>query len=251
MFELKFDETDSFLCTSIGAALVNFGNGDVTKIGPRSPVDNSATEVSSHAGVTTDEKIALTEAATGTTGNDQPADVNNAETSTVEQDTTQQTAGAVSNAPAGNATDNLDEFGVGFNPAYCSKAAVPFNQTGRKKGQWKRRQGVDENAYDAWHAESRAAITAEPVAEQQIDTAAAFQNGEQQQSEQGPPTFKDGGEFLGWVSEQQAAELLTQQNVNDAYVATGNELGDLFNPAKAESVIAAVYAYLAPIAAPF
>ncbi len=52
----------------------------------------------------------------------------------------------------------VDEHGVPFDAAYCGTAKDPFYKSGKRKGQWKRRQGVDEAKYDLWHAEQVLAI---------------------------------------------------------------------------------------------
>lgn len=46
-----------------------------------------------------------------------------------------------------------DDKGVAFNEDYCAKAKEPFYTSGPKTGQWKKRQKVEQAAYDAWYAE--------------------------------------------------------------------------------------------------
>ena len=170
--------------------------------------------------------------------------------------------------PAGNDVNNLDEKGVGKNTDFCGNAAKPFNASGKKKGQWKKRQGVAEADYDKWYEESLAMVSAGPSTElqadagdnvTQIDTSNAFANQQQQNlhndSQQQAPagagnlTFKDGGEFMQWLSEQQAAELITPGDIDVAYQTTSVGMGDLFDPAKATQAVIDVYGFLSALIA--
>ena len=291
--EIKIPSDNKPLAAAIGAALSAYANGETLghpcvtsneptverKIGKAPTVEKPLAEtVTEQASSTETLNSAAVGASTTSSEKKQQVDAASAGTSTTQQDATLQTAGSANAALAGNATDNLDEKGVGFNAAYCSQAKVPFNQTGKKKGQWKRRQGVAEEAYDAWHAASVLAAPASIIGEeridetadvtdintagaftngeQQINTAGAFQNGEQinngqnhQPQEQGAKTFADAGEFMQWLSEQQAANLITSGDIDSAYAATSSSMGDLFDPSKAADAVVAVYNFLAPIAA--
>jgi hypothetical protein len=173
-----------------------------------------------------------------------------------EQSAAQQDVGAARDA-LGNDVTELDEKGVGKNAQFCGNAAKPFYGSGKMQGQWKKRQGVDQPVYDEWYTASLALVTPLQVdtAEQQIDTSAAFQNGEQvpdgqnhQPQGAGGLTFADAGAFMQWLSEQQAAELITAGDIDSAYQATGNSMGDLFDPSKAANAIAQVYNFLSNIA---
>lgn len=158
-----------------------------------------------------------------------------------------------------NDASNLDEKGVGFNEKVCGKAAKPFYGSGKTKGQWKRRGGVDQSVYNAWYSESLAAVSSTSTCVDnvtQIDTASAFQNGEvvndgqnHQPQGAGGLTFADGGLYLMWQSEQQAAELITNSDIDSAYAAVQCTVADLFDPSKSANTIAAVYNYLSNIAA--
>ena len=146
------------------------------------------------------------------------------------------TAKATSQA---NDTDApVDEKGVPFNAEFCGKAAKPFYGSGKKQGQWKKRQGVDEADYDAWYAEMlETAVEADPVVDPDeddapVNTAAAFGGGEQQQQAAAPAGIgdapKDVGEFMGWIAEQQTAGNLDQDKIGLAYTQAGVAVTDLF-----------------------
>ena len=260
MFKIEFDAANLPLAAAIGAALTAYGNGEaVTQLAvtTNTTVEKTTTHAVADVSVTETEKVALTvvEEAVKT---EKPAEtVTEQDTSTATQNSGNVGASASpsSGAPDGNATDNLDEKGVGFNPAFCSKAAVPFNQTGKKKGQWKRRQGVAEAAYDAWHAASLAAVvpgavTSAETTTEDVNTAAAFTPaGQNTAPVTGGLTFTDAGAFMSWLSEQQAANLLTSIDIDGAYPATQSEMADLFNPATSKVTVEKLYAYLAPISA--
>ncbi len=276
------------LAVAIGAALVAFANNEAL----------GALTVTSDTIVTAEEKSALTpkpsaltvmeQASSTVTQTSEAATVSNQssevktttgesagqsqEQSTVEQGVdAAQDATVVNNVVVGseitaaNDPNKLDEKGVGFNTQFCGNAAKPFYGSGKTKGQWKRRQGVDQADYDAWYAASLAATSGQ---DQQIDTTSAFQsdnvqqintasafNGEQvndgqnhQPQQQGGLTFADAGAFMQWLSEQQAAELITAADIDSAYTATQSSMDDLFDPAKSANAIAAVYNFLANIA---
>ena len=131
----------------------------------------------------------------------------------------------------------LDEKGVAFNAEFCSKAAVPFYGSGKKKGQWKKRQGVDEGAYDDWYADELFSGKIEDSSEQATETtsdsnvaANTFGNNNQQAAaDESAP--QDAGQLMKWVSEQQAAGNITQQQVTDAYTTLQLPFDAVMNPA--------------------
>ena len=281
MIEIKFPANNKPLAAAIGAALSAYANDEVlgqlsvTSNAPIS-IEKTTTHTVADASVTETEKVLLS------SGSDEVKTVESVETVTEQASSTEthssEGAGASNlssnKAPDGNATDNLDEKKVGFNPAFCSKAAIPFNQSGKKKGQWKRRQGVPEESYDAWYEASLAAVGSPPAGsdsvtdintagaftpeDKPLDTSGAFQgqqNGLQTEvtnttsTAQGGKTFADAGEFMQWLSEQQAGKLLTTGDIDSAYASTQTGMGDLFNPATAQDAIGKLYNFLAPIAA--
>jgi hypothetical protein len=126
----------------------------------------------------------------------------------------------------------IDGKGVAFHAAFCGISAKPFYETGKTSGQWKRRRGVDPAAYDAWYAEQLANDSCEsdtPVDTAPVDTAGAFPTTDTQPTEHthAPTTC---GDFMGWASKKQAAELLTQADITEAYAAAGLVITDLFPP---------------------
>jgi len=141
-------------------------------------------------------------------------------------------AAEVTLIPSTTDTVNVDTHGVAFNPEYCGKAKEPFYKAGRRKGQWKRRQGVDEKQYDLWYAEKLLEITPTepgPVVSTRSDSAAAFA-GEPAASP--PATDTDvpqgAGELMRWVSEQMNAGNLTQADVDSAYATADVTPAQLF-----------------------
>ena len=49
----------------------------------------------------------------------------------------------------------VDLHGVAFDQAYCARAEEPFYTTGPRSGQWKKKRGVDDAAYDKWYTSQR------------------------------------------------------------------------------------------------
>lgn len=152
----------------------------------------------------------------------------------------QKAAGASQTAPAGGADVQVDEKGVPFNAELCGKAAIPFYGSGKKKGQWKKRQGVDEDAYDEWYAEALlgAKVEEEPEDTAQTETtsdgniaASMFAASDAQNAAAGEDVPQDAGQLMKWVSEQQAAGNITQQQVTDAYTALQLPFDAVMNPA--------------------
>lgn len=148
---------------------------------------------------------------------------------------------------AGGDTSQVDTKGVPFNGDFCGKAKEPFYASGPRKGQWKKRKGVDDADYDAWYASAIPAPGATTQQEAPLDTSGAFGGTDtagafQQQTPQvqgGTPSEAiptDCGTFMGWVSAQQAAGRLTQQQVTDAYSQLGIEVTSLFPPNDANTI---------------
>jgi hypothetical protein len=143
----------------------------------------------------------------------------------------------------------VDEHNVPFDVKYCGKAAVPYYTSGKKSGQWKRRQGVAEDTYDKWYAEQLEALKADtPAGQKQVDTSSAFT--ETATEPDANPVPKDGGDLMVWVSERQEAGLLTQPQVDATYVKLGFNYTDTFDnpsnpqPARIAANIKLVHAEL-------
>lgn len=270
MFKLEFDATNLPLAAAIGGALLAYANGEtlgqlsVTSNAVELPAAKVETVVTnnievvgqlSDTVVTATEKVALVEEVVKTSAETATEQVGSTATNN------SATVGASTSPSEGNDPNKLDEKGVGFNKTYCGNAAIPFNQSGKKKGQWKKRQGVTPEAYDAWYAASLAAVVpantnSTVVASAEINTDAAFtpQNGLQTNANttvnnapQGL-TFADAGEFLKWLSENQAADRITTADIDAAYAQTQTGQADLFNPAASVNAIANLYNFLGPIA---
>lgn len=243
MFKLEFPSGNKTLAAAIGRALVEYSGGTVT-----------AGATVTHTVKTEVGDVSVTE--TVQTEAPQTAEVEDtAELARVFNEVSE-TAPTKAAGTAGDKTDrnNLDDKGVGKNPDFCGNAQIPFNQSGKKKGQWKKKAGVDEKLYDKWYAGELAQVSQQDQdnadsigANAPVNTGAAF--GGKDTPETVDKTFNDAGEFMAWIAEQQAAELLTQGDIDSAYQMTSTQVHDLFNPALFADAVAAVYGFLAPIAA--
>ena len=154
------------------------------------------------------------------------------------------TATHLSPASPTNEAQRVDTKGVVFDPEYCGEATEPFYGSGRAKGQWKKRRGVDAVTYDAWYAEQLAAVDdleADDLEADDLDTGAAFGATASQTADDVPA---DAGEFMNYVSELQGNGHVTQDQIGQAYVAAGVQITDLFPPNTPDVIaekVAAVY----------
>jgi hypothetical protein len=114
----------------------------------------------------------------------------------------------------------VDGKGVAFHAAFCGIAAKPFYESGKQSGQWKKRKGVDQAAYDAWYAEQLEQGAAQTTVDTApVDTAGAFNgDGAEPTHTHAPTTF---GGYMVWASAKQNAGLLTQDDIGSAYTAAG------------------------------
>lgn len=237
--EFPADRTD--IALAIGQALVAIGQGKALVNSP-APTTTAETRTDSPAASSTacddqlktlnEQTVADLEAEADP--NEHPA----AQSATVTTGSGEGAANAAGASQTGPAGGNVDEKGVPFNPELCGKAAIPFYGSGKKKGQWKKRQGVSEDAYDEWYAEALLGAKVETVEE---DTAAtettsdsnvaanAFGNQQQAAADENAP--QDAGQLMKWVSEQQAAGNISQQQVTDAYTALQLPFDAVMNPA--------------------
>jgi hypothetical protein len=158
--------------------------------------------------------------------------------------------------------DRVDTKGVPFNGNICGQAKIPFYATGKRQGQWKKRQGVQDATYDEWYVGTlksvlaQSAATTETTDDTPIDTSGAF--GSQQQGAGGdgsmfngqqvdPNAPTDAGSLMGWVSNAQAAGKLTQDQIRSAYEKLGLEVTSLFPPNPPEVIatnVTAIYTEL-------
>lgn len=168
---------------------------------------------------------------------------------------TEDAAPADSQDAAASTDGPADHNGVPFSPTYCGEAQDPFYSTGKRAGQWKKKRGVSDEEYDAWYARELELVRGGAASQDDTDegggqgapinTGAAFGSQQQQPAAAAPPSTT--GEFMGWVAEKQAAGLLTQQAIHDAYATAQITVQDLFPPNDEQTVagrVAALYGIL-------
>ena len=234
MIKIEFPADRKDIALAIGEALTEIGQGAVVPAAAVDSVSESDTPAASPAEAETTTTAAVEE--------HQHATEEQAATESPNADSTSQAATQEQKAAGAHAagdSENVDEKGVPFNGEFCSKAASPFYGSGKKKGQWKKRQGVDEDAYDEWYAEALAAVAAaEPEQEQATETtsdgniaASMFAASDAQNAAAGEDVPQDAGQLMKWVSEQQVAGNITQQQVTDAYTALQLPFDAVMNPA--------------------
>lgn len=232
--KIEFPAGDMAAARVFGEALTRLANGaphTTAEEAPKpAPVD-SVGEQATQTQTTSDQSApTVTEEASHTDPNEHPA-AQSATVTTGSGEGAANAGGASQTAPSGGG--KVDEKGVPFNPELCSKAAIPFYGSGKKKGQWKKRQGVDEDAYDEWYAEALLGAgtveedTAAPSSDSNV-AANAFGNQPVTTNENVP---QDAGQLMKWVSEQQAAGNINQQQVTDAYTALQLPFDAVMNPA--------------------
>lgn len=125
----------------------------------------------------------------------------------------------------------VDMKGVAKDDKYCSTAQIPFYGSGKREGQWKRRQGVHENDYDVWYGMQLLLANGGPAdggGDEPADTAGAF--GDKQADTAAENIPQTCGQYMGWISKKQADGLITQEDVLAAYDTAGIQLTDLFPP---------------------
>lgn len=224
MIEIKFPADRNDIALAIGRALVEIAGGDATVTIETQTVGDVSRSVETRGAADYVQHFDNDEAA--------------ARRETHEEDEQHEAAADV----------ELDEKGVPFNAEFCGKAAKPFYGSGKKKGQWKKRQGVDEDAYDEWYAGELLGAGVvedeEPADDTPIETASAF--GGQTAAEEQPSgdAPKDAGELMAWVAEMQAGGHLEATSVQTAYANAGVSPADLFNPATSDKAVADVYTIL-------
>jgi len=152
--------------------------------------------------------------------------------------------------PSEGVAKRVDPNGVPFNAEYCAEAKVPFYASGPHKGRWKKRKGVSEDEYTGWYVTTLSSLLEDPEhlakSSGPVDTAGAFCNAapEGTTSNSAPQTC---GEFMGWVSNQQVAGVISQDDIAAAYTAAGVGVTDLFPPNDEQTVaghIAKLYHHL-------
>lgn len=143
--------------------------------------------------------------------------------------------------------NQVDMHGVSFSPDFCGISKDPFYASGKRKGRWKKRRNVADEAYDTWYAsQGKSETTAAAEEDDQVSTAAAFGADDTATSQEQAPT--DCGAFMGWVSAKQAAGLLTQDDIGAAHMHANVQVTDLFppnDPATVENHVKALHTFLA------
>lgn len=137
--------------------------------------------------------------------------------------------------------DGVDHNGVPFNGEYCGKSKDPFYSNGPQAGQWKKRRGLEQSAYDAWYVDELAKLQGDTPAEtekEDVNTASAFGGPPQPPADNvnqssGPDSFPP---FIQWHSEQVNAGRVTNDTLNEAYEAVGIVMTDLFPPTPPEQI---------------
>lgn len=156
-------------------------------------------------------------------------------------------------ATSKNSSDQRQDLhGVIFNGEYCADAKEPFYTSGPRKGQWKKRVGVENSVYDDWYESMKPEAGEDESDEEEhapVNTAGAFakQDAQPQQQAAPPKALENTGALMQWVSEKQVAGKITHQDVQQAYSQAGVQVADLFPPNDAETIkqrIAAVYGAL-------
>ena len=118
----------------------------------------------------------------------------------------------------------VDTKGVEFDPDYCANAVKPYYETGAQTGQWKKKRGVTDEAYNAWYFDQLTQQGVDAPATDQfeadINVGAAFQQSNAAETTQTAATIEcpaDAGEYMVWVSELQAAGRISEEQLNAAY----------------------------------
>lgn len=239
MLKIEFDASNLSLAAAIGAALTQYGAGESQQIpakiktettpGSNPPEKSLIEKVHDVVEKTGESKITVSDADTG---------------ETLAEETVNTAAAFEETAPANDGP--VDEHGTPHNEKYCvsTKSQKPFYASGANKGQWKKKPGVDENAYNEWYAATMPLDGDEPKESAPVNTAQAFGG----KTEQTAPAAsgdapKDAGELMEYISERQAAGTLDQKLVTAAYGEVGVQVNDLFGAGEAEAV-AKLYAHL-------
>ena len=252
MLKIEFDASNLSLAAAIGAALTQYGAGESRQIGKKAelaaPYETDTTPGSNPPEKSLIEKVHDVFEKTG----ESKVTVSDADTGETLAEETVDTAAAFggTNEKAAPANDGpVDEHGTPHNPQYCVsvKSQKPFYASGANKGQWKKKPGVDENAYNEWYAATMPLYGDEPKESAPVDTASAFGGKtEQTAPAAGGDVPQNAGDLMEYISERQAAGTLDQKLVTAAYGEVGVEINDLFGPKEAEAV-AKLYAHLKTI----
>jgi hypothetical protein len=228
MLKIEFDASNLKLAAALGAALTQYGAGESlgvpvkTETAPapfKEPEKTLIEKVHDIVEKTGESTVTVKDADTG---------------ETLAEETVNTAAAFDDKAPANDGP--VDEHGTPHNEKFCvsTKSQKPFYASGANKGQWKKKPGVDENAYNEWYAATMPLDGDEPKESAPVDTAQAF--GGQTAPAASGDAPKDAGELMEYISERQTAGTLDQKLVTDAYNAVGVQVNDLFGAGEAEAV---------------
>ncbi|ULG00624.1 hypothetical protein vBAmaSR9Y1_48 [Alteromonas phage vB_AmaS-R9Y1] len=243
MLKIEFDASNLSLAAALGAALSQYGAGESAQLpakiktettpGSTPPEKSLIEKVHDVIEKTGESNVTVSDADTGETLAEETVDTAAAFGGTNEKA-----------APANDAP--VDEHGTPHNEKFCvsTKSQKPFYASGANKGQWKKKPGVDENAYNEWYAATMPLDGDEPKESAPVNTAQAFGGKtEQTAPAAGGDVPQNAGDLMEYISERQAAGTLDQKIVTAAYGEVGVEINDLFGPNEAEAV-AKLYAHL-------
>jgi hypothetical protein len=234
MIKIEFPANRSDIALAIGRALIGIGQGDndsaERKIGK--PPELGA----SYAGWDTRTEEAKTEERDNLYQHTPDPKPGETETRGDSHGTYEQT---------GKTEERVDPNGVLFDEKYCGEAAIPFYASGKQKGQWKKRKGVEESVYDEWYAGELPSICDEPQERDEPEpnataTANAFKK-EPVVKAEAPKNF---GELMAWFASQQAAGNYDAHHLEKAFIALKLTTLDLVQDTTGEK-IAQVYEHLA------
>lgn len=256
MLKIEFDASNLSLAAAIGAALTQYGAGESQQIpakiktettpGSTPPEKSLIEKVHDVIEKTGESKVTVSDADTG----EETVNTAAAFGAGKSAETVADRAGSTnSTASSATADGPVDEHGTPHNEKFCvsTKSQKPFYASGANKGQWKKKPGVDENAYNEWYAATMPLDGDEPKESAPVDTASAFGGKtEQTAPAAGGDVPQNAGDLMEYISERQAAGTLDQKIVTAAYGEVGVEINDLFGPNEAEAV-AKLYAHLKTI----
>ena len=134
----------------------------------------------------------------------------------------------------------VDNKGVVFDAEFCGEAKVPFYGSGKREGQWKKRKGVTEEAYDAWYEGALPVEPEPPATPEETPAAPAAPAAPAPSAPANPAAPTTAGEFFAWTAQRQAAGLMTAEDLSAAYAQLGLDANALFPPTPPEEVAARI-----------
>ena len=231
MFKLEFDPRNTLLAAAMGKGLLEY----VALVA-------NAQSAPAPDGATTGRTDGTTESESNTPAGAVESEV--ARPSAIDLELEEHRVQKLARTDNTTTDVKVDPNGVPFCDLHCARAAKPFYASGKNAGQWKKKHGVTDAAYDAWYAGellvAQGTAAASAGTDEAVNAAGAFAA---ESTPAGPAAPADLGQFMAWVSEMQVAERLTQADVNNAYAVCGVALADMMAP-NPPAVIAANVATL-------